>query len=259
MDKFHPFGPHHFAREAQVGVSAICAPLFKKLNLTYFHYFNVQKNGTAFALYSRMDWCDYFYNNTFKPTIPLSKQQIQLEKHNICLWEGTLSEQLVSDARNLFNLEHPIGISAAYENHFESFCFGTHQGNDGIINSYLNNIDLLINFTNSFKDKAAELIKKSEENRYCLPESFKPPQLKLLNNLSHATPLIDCSYGPINVTKKEVEILRMLSRGLNIKEIAYSLNRSARTIDMHVSNLKFKLGCHRKSQLISIAIDNNIK
>ncbi|MFN3235260.1 MAG: response regulator transcription factor [Gammaproteobacteria bacterium] len=57
------------------------------------------------------------------------------------------------------------------------------------------------------------------------------------------------------VSKKETEILFYLLRGKTAREIAQKLNRSVRTVEQHAQNIKSKLGCRTKSELIEKAID----
>ena len=41
-----------------------------------------------------------------------------------------------------------------------------------------------------------------------------------------------------------------------MKEIAYLMSISPRTVETHIENMKYKLGCYSRSQLIEKAIDN---
>ncbi|HBD7144029.1 TPA: helix-turn-helix transcriptional regulator [Legionella pneumophila] len=58
---------------------------------------------------------------------------------------------------------------------------------------------------------------------------------------------------PIKLTNKQSECLFYLLRGKSMKEIAFILNRSPRTIEDHVNLLKCKFNCVTKSQLIDKA------
>lgn len=52
------------------------------------------------------------------------------------------------------------------------------------------------------------------------------------------------------LTRREVDVLGLLSRGLSVKECAQRLRRSPNTVDNHKSRLMKKLGLHRLSELI---------
>jgi len=54
------------------------------------------------------------------------------------------------------------------------------------------------------------------------------------------------------LTKREKEIIQLLTQGLNIKEIAKKLQRSSHTIETHRGNIKNKLGCKNVSEIPKI-------
>lgn len=253
----NPFDANSFARNMQVDVNAICQPLFKKLGLNYFHYMKVYKDGSAFMLYSKEDWNDHWYNLGFRPSITLPNKQIQIGKYALGLWRGVVAEHIVHEARNVCNLDHLFAINLPHPDSFESYAFATWQGNDGIVNTYFNNIEVLLNFIHNFKEQAANLIKKYDRNRIIFSKNSQPEQLKLLDNLDSALTLVG-NVGPIKMTLRELEIFKLLCRGLTVKEISQILYRSPRTIESHTNNLKMKLYCNKRSQLIDIAIRNNI-
>lgn len=58
---------------------------------------------------------------------------------------------------------------------------------------------------------------------------------------------------PCGLTNKEVAVLMLLAQGLRTKEIGRRLNRSARTIDHHLSAIFAKLGVATRSEAVSAA------
>jgi DNA-binding NarL/FixJ family response regulator len=58
------------------------------------------------------------------------------------------------------------------------------------------------------------------------------------------------------LTEREVEVLELLKQGRTTKEIAASLGLSARTVDIHRSNIKHKLGLRTGAALIAYASSN---
>lgn len=61
---------------------------------------------------------------------------------------------------------------------------------------------------------------------------------------------------PTQFSPKEVEVIDCLVRGKTMNEIAEIVHRSPRTIETRINNLKNKIGCDRKSDLIGWLIDN---
>lgn len=254
---YNPFDAKHFTRVVQSDINQICSPIFKKMDLNYFHYLRMYKDGSLLALHNRMDWNDYFYENNFKTQVPLPEEQIiKYGKYNLCLCDNILSDKLAI-ARTACNFDHPLAISVAHKDYFEVFAFATHHGNNSVLNSYLNQIESIINFTNEFKDKADNLIKKAENHRAILPQDIHADELKILDNLSEAQIVLG-NHGPVKLTFREIETLSLLVKGLTGKEIAAKFCRSIRTVESYINNLKDKFGCNRKSQLVQLALANNI-
>ena len=55
------------------------------------------------------------------------------------------------------------------------------------------------------------------------------------------------------LTRRELEILRLVAVGRTNREIAQDLFLSTRTIDMHVRNVLSKLGCRTRTEATSKA------
>ena len=60
------------------------------------------------------------------------------------------------------------------------------------------------------------------------------------------------------LTKRELEILKMLAEGKSVKEIASSFELSVKTVEAHKFNLMRKLDIHNKAQLVQYAIQKKI-
>lgn len=60
------------------------------------------------------------------------------------------------------------------------------------------------------------------------------------------------------LTKREVEVLKLLANGMFNKEIAATLNISERTVKNHVSNIFKKIMVSDRTQAAVFAIKNNL-
>lgn len=60
------------------------------------------------------------------------------------------------------------------------------------------------------------------------------------------------------LTKRELEVLKLLAEGLYNKEIAYKLSISEKTVKNHVSSIFKKIGVFDRTQAAVYAIKNNI-
>ena len=76
-----------------------------------------------------------------------------------------------------------------------------------------------------------------------------------LARLIEALPRPDRSHNPAfaSLTKGELQILKLLSRGSTSRDIARELGRSPQTVDTHVKSILRKLGCGRRQQAVLVA------
>jgi DNA-binding CsgD family transcriptional regulator len=251
----------HIVRLSQPQVADLCKPLFQQFGLNYFHFFRVYKDGSTFALFSRMDWHDYFWDNGYRPTIPLQQQQqqgIHLDSRHISLWEGVVNDDVLHDAKNLFDLHKPLAINNITADYMDSFAFAGSASNHSLVNNYFSNLDLLVQFTNEFYIKAEGLIAAVSVDKVYLEPNVTPVEINLLSRLSPKLNFLGFN-GMVKLTFKEFETLQLFLAGLSAKEISIYLNRSARTIESHLLSIKNKFCCHKKSEIFFIALRNGIK
>ena len=60
------------------------------------------------------------------------------------------------------------------------------------------------------------------------------------------------------LTRREIEVLKLLAEGLFNKEIAYKLSISEKTVKNHVSNIFKKIGVSDRTQAAVYAIKHNV-
>ena len=69
--------------------------------------------------------------------------------------------------------------------------------------------------------------------------------------------ILEESYPNTRLPERQSECLFYLLRGKTAKEIAKLLNLSPRTVESYIEQIKFKLNCRTKSDLIETAIKND--
>lgn len=77
----------------------------------------------------------------------------------------------------------------------------------------------------------------------------KPPKKKKKKKFRGSYPVGD-KYPNISFTRREAECMVHLLKGKTLAKIASVLKLSSRTIEYYVNNMKTKLNCHSKYELI---------
>src|SRR3712207_86142 len=76
-----------------------------------------------------------------------------------------------------------------------------------------------------------------------------PP--KVARTLAHFTPRVE-------LTAREVEVLRLVAKGLRNEQIARVIGRTTGTVKVHVKNILEKLGAEDRTQAVTLALQRGI-
>jgi DNA-binding NarL/FixJ family response regulator len=90
----------------------------------------------------------------------------------------------------------------------------------------------------------------AEGNRYIAPDVAQSLALESLS--------IDRPSRHMSLSRREWEVLRLISHGLPLSQIAERLNLSPKTITTHKTHLMEKLGVHNNADLIRYAIEQKL-
>ncbi|MEI6823481.1 MAG: response regulator transcription factor [Bacteroidota bacterium] len=106
---------------------------------------------------------------------------------------------------------------------------------------------------NIHREELIEAIKVVNEGNEYLANSISKV---VLNNYKRANESTSCEIH--EMTKREVEIIRLFAQGLSYKEIADKLNISVRTVEAHKNHIFGKLQFHSIVDLVIYAIKHEI-
>lgn len=97
--------------------------------------------------------------------------------------------------------------------------------------------------------RKASLFSEEDCDNHCIVNAKK-------QNLSVKRPLasygLGDKYGKIYFTRREAECMVWLLKGKTISSVATILKLSPRTVEYYIKNMKTKLGCRTKFELIDL-------
>ncbi len=107
------------------------------------------------------------------------------------------------------------------------------------------------------KDSDSSVLKKAIFNVYN-GEVYIQPELTNLLKMKMDEKNSNADSYEDSLTKREIEVLKLIAEGLFNKEIAYTLDISEKTVKNHVSNIFKKINVSDRTQAAVYAIKNNI-
>lgn len=78
------------------------------------------------------------------------------------------------------------------------------------------------------------------------------------NTVAEKQDLPKAPQNPAGLTRRQLEIMQELAKGLSNKEIAAQLHLSTRTVDMHVSNILDNLNCRTRTEAVKVAVEQGL-
>lgn len=225
----------------------ITKPLLS-LGITYFGYCRYYNNGGRLYLCNNAKMIESYYANKLY-RIGNTESQPCNYYSQVALWSTLPNQEVFEDSKQM-GVDHGIFIIEPQKDSCEFFAFATTRENRQIINTYLTQMDFLKKFGAYFKVKAKSLIMDGEKNKIYLPYHNKKILNEINTNLSY---LLEDECNNSNLTrlsKRQHDCAQLLLQGKTTKEIARHFSLSPRTIESYIDNLKLKLHCQNKTELI---------
>lgn len=235
-------------------VDAISAPLNTYFQIHYFAFKRTYDDGSKIYLFNHPT----YYRHWFKSQYYLIGNREAKPSHyesGYDLWESLPDPyKLYDEGAKNFDIANGLTVTRKYEKYCDFFFFATNSRNTHIRQLYFERRDVFEKYCDYFVSSSQDLINRAETAKIILP-SPKPIELpkpvfeinKFLKEIHSAG-----DEGLCHLTVREIECAYLLAEGKSYKEIAKVFGLSPRTIEEHSHNIRHKLGCKNKSELISV-------
>ncbi|MDP1724124.1 MAG: helix-turn-helix transcriptional regulator, partial [Alphaproteobacteria bacterium] len=237
-------------------------PLFDHLGFNYFSYFRHYNGNKFFSYMSNPDIVQRVLPSIDESTYHVFRFTPKLNEKKIVFWDVSQSTKW---SALLKDLNHYNGISIlnrTHEDYVDSWFFAASNTNTSILNLYNNNFNLIEKFIVYFQtitkdlfnlDNPKNLFKYRDDNLLLnLKNTNNCTELDFKNFLEAINlkklPLI-FQNKEVNCTQKELQTMKLLSEGLTTKEISNFLEKSPRTIESQIYDLKEKMNLFSTQKL----------
>lgn len=233
-------------------VNNITKPLFDRHPIDFFDYARIFFDGSWIFFTTYTGISQYLFDSgfVFLPYVNLKKTQ---SFHLLSSIEKF--KPYMASIKENFRIDNLFAYADKHEHYIDVFWFGSDEKNDGMVDFYLNNMDIIKNYSHYFIEEASDLIKTAEKKRIIIPTVLKDDYndaFQRIKNLSQQAAKFDVAGNEVLITPREMDCLRFLKKGFTAKMIAAQLKLSSRTVESHIEKIKRKLNCHSRAQIMTL-------
>lgn len=237
------------------------APLSDYFGINNFYYVRVTTSGYYSALGTHVPWHEYFCENITNIGKSPFLRHPDLVRPGISLLKNTTDSRIkesLSIAWKKYGVNFTINIMKKIPEGIEAFGFGTNINHPDAEAHQLSNLLLLDEFIDHFCEKNKKLIRLAHENQVEITSILDVGDDNISDNyvISKNKRLLleHLGFGAIFLlTSREIDVLKFMASGFPANYIAQQLHLSSRTVENHIANIKSKLDCNSKVNLIKMA------
>ena len=247
-------------------IEKACAPLVEYFGLRHFWYHKVTNSGYLSAMSNLPAWAEYFFSEMNPLIYPYFRHprnfcdKIILSKINDV--EDPELNELHCIAKEKYNVHHSFMTIQKTTDGVEFFAFALNYSNERQHALLISELSLILLFIKSFRKENQSIFDSLEDNQVNvsnqLGENFLTTHISGISDISSRNVFLK-KIGleiPKALSAREIEVMKLLLNGFfSANEIAEKMNLSKRTIEAYIENIKNKLDCFSKPELIRKAID----
>ncbi|HEV8051581.1 MAG TPA: LuxR C-terminal-related transcriptional regulator [Parachlamydiaceae bacterium] len=242
-------------------------PLRDHFGIKYFFYYRIYDDGKITILLDRPDWMEHYVNKQIFLHDPYMRHP-SVYKPGICLVENhgsdEFKETVVKEDKKILNMDTRVILIQKKEKYAEFFGFYGDSGTSSLQSIYLNRPKILQSFASHFKKELSPILNHMEHENYSLIDLKGPDffcKQSICPDLPSATLVafykdlgIKCEFEKAEkLSIRERQCLKLLTEEKTAKEIAAHLGLSSRTVEYYFENIKDKLSCFCKQEVLACA------
>jgi DNA-binding CsgD family transcriptional regulator len=214
------------------------SPFFDMLGINAYSVRRFYCNGTKVYLSTIPEWFQFYKNHKFYKlgefnSVLTGEPSFKLwdywDKNDKDFWK------VINPARDYFNQNHGLCYIKKNKTYIDILNFGADKKDRRINERYLNEKERIKKFYDYLEATVIDSLVQ------------KAPKFKL-----ERTEVKPCILNGLfeNLSPQESRILNLWAQGYTLKQIAYLISISARTVETYVERIKIKTGCKYKTQLM---------
>lgn len=242
-------------------------PLREHFGIGYFTYHRIDNAGKYTVLVDRPDWAEYYVSEQIFLTDPYLRHP-SVYQTGITLVESNGSEEykemILKAGKKVLDMDMGAVLIQKNDQCVEFFGFSGNKKTSLLENIYLNRPQLLTSFAAHFKNKFSRILAKMEQESSSLIDLKGPDFTQNHPVCPDITPSTLLAYyrdlgrgfeieKAEKLSPREKQCLKLLIKDKSAKETAAILQLSRRTVECYFENIKSKLDCWNKQEVLQTA------
>lgn len=233
-------------------IKRICSPLEDKLDIPFFSHYQIDRDGQFFIISNYPDQLEYYYSQKLYLTNPFFIDP-HLQKSGSVFVYPTLDQDTVDTIRKRFDMNKLFLQVERTGDQVEGFIFADKNLEVQTSDYYLPKLDLLKKFTCYFKQQTKDIIMQMKSDGYNILKERK--DLFYQCESSNPLTIVDKQSAEflkqiLPLSHREQQCLELFKKGNSSQSTAAILGLSQRTVENYFENIKNKLGCSSKRDLL---------
>lgn len=236
----------------------------ERIGITHFTYLKTFRDDSQIYLSSDAKWIEDYYGLQLYKSSLFEKKQEDYQS-GFYAWDPNDDSDVFLHGKKYFNTGNGMTIIQKNNESCEFYFFSGNLSDQFLINRYLNDRDLFKKFSVFFNSAAKKIIHEAEKDKIHInnKENFKQkiPMLdqKIREEFIREISSSKYNTGLFRLTYREREIISLILDGKTTKNISNILYISPKTVDRHLENIKEKLECENKVELIKkLLLEDNL-
>lgn len=248
-------------------IRKVTQPLRDHFGIEYFTYHEINNSGKYTVLVDRPDWAEYYVSHEIFRNDPYLRHP-RVYKSGITLMDNHGSEEykemVLQAGKTVLNADMGAILIQKTEDSAQFFGFCGNKKSSAIESLYLNHPQILRSFAMHFKKELGPILRSMQEEAgslidlkgedFVITEPIHPVIVPATLIAYYKDLGMHSAVAQVEkLSAREKQCLHLLIADKSAKETAVALGLSRRTIEYYFENIKSKLFCWSKQELLQIA------
>lgn len=234
-------------------IKAICSPLATFLNIPVFTYYFIEADGRFGYITNTPEFNEYYFSQNIYKNNPFFSHPALFRSGRTflpCTYDDEIQQQL----SKRFRADHLFLTLQTNGTKMEGFIFAEENIGPGGAARYLPQLEIFDQFSRYFKKEAKDIIGRMQAEKYNIRDArgIAAFEASAPVPLAEQDPNAQAFLKHISgLTRQEQRCLNYFRQGKSAQATGALMGISQRTVEYYFENIKAKLGCHSKYDLLS--------